>query len=343
MNIPMDTSAINCANDSSARTAPAVSVIIPAYNTAIYISEALDSVFAQTVKDFEVIVINDGSPETETLELALRPYRGRIVYLTQENRGPSAARNLGIRHARGEYIAFLDSDDSWLPEYLAVQMKLFKETSSLDMVYCDCLLCGDSPFAGKRYMDVLPPTGPATFENLLLNETSIQTSCVVVRRQVVIDTGLFDESLMRNEDFDLWLRLAYRGAKIARQDRVLSRYRKRPEGLSWDGWKLYAAKIDVLKRFEGSSPLPSETRTLLRASLARAEADLALRQGKLCLFAGDFGGAWVSLSRVNALFPRNKLRLALLGLRVAPRLTAFAATAWDRCLVGIKHLVATQI
>src|SRR5215467_1463918 len=108
--------------------APSVSVIIPAYNTARYIGEALDSVFGQTYRDFEVIVINDGSPDTEALEAVLRPYLDRIVYLKQENRGPAAARNLGIHQARGEYIAFLDSDDCWVEEYLARQMSMFDAT-----------------------------------------------------------------------------------------------------------------------------------------------------------------------------------------------------------------------
>jgi glycosyltransferase involved in cell wall biosynthesis len=101
---------------------PLVSVIIPAYDVAEFIGEALDSVFAQTFTDYEVIVINDGSPDTAKLERALAPYLSRIVYLKQENRGVSAARNTGINAARGSLIAFLDGDDVWLPNYLEVQV-----------------------------------------------------------------------------------------------------------------------------------------------------------------------------------------------------------------------------
>src|ERR671939_2007579 len=97
---------------------PAVSVIIPAYNAAAHIGAALDSVFAQTFTDYEVIVVNDGSPDTPELERALDAYAGRLLYVRQENRGPSGARNAGIRRARGEYVALLDSDDLWLPAYL---------------------------------------------------------------------------------------------------------------------------------------------------------------------------------------------------------------------------------
>ena len=113
---------------------PMVSVIMPVYNCALYIREALESIFAQTFSSFEVITINDGSSDTEQLERELQPYLDRIVYLEQENRGPSVARNLGIRHARGEFIAFLDSDDCWLPNYLSEQMKLFKERKAFGLL-----------------------------------------------------------------------------------------------------------------------------------------------------------------------------------------------------------------
>jgi glycosyltransferase involved in cell wall biosynthesis len=115
----------------------AVSVVIPVYNCVEYTTAALDSVFAQTFTNFEVVLVNDGSPDTEMLEHLIAPYQDRIVYLKQENRGLSAARNTGIRAARGKYLAFLDSDDCWPPEYLAAQMKLFEETPSPDLVYSD--------------------------------------------------------------------------------------------------------------------------------------------------------------------------------------------------------------
>src|SRR5713226_4394344 len=91
---------------------PLVSVIIPAFNSAQYISETLSSVFGQNFLDFEVIVINDGSQDSEELERVLQPYLNRITYLKQENRGPSSARNAGIYQARGQFIALLDADDT---------------------------------------------------------------------------------------------------------------------------------------------------------------------------------------------------------------------------------------
>src|SRR5712691_11630296 len=131
---------------------PTVSVIIPAYNVAPYIGETLDSVFAQTFADYEVIVINDGSPDTEELERELARFIDRIRYIKQENRGASAARDAGLRAARGELVAFLDADDLWLPNYLDEQIKFMRERDC-DLVCADAMMFGETPNAGQTYME----------------------------------------------------------------------------------------------------------------------------------------------------------------------------------------------
>lgn len=100
---------------------PTVSVVIPTYNRAKYVTETIDSVLSQSYTDYEIIVVDDGS--TDNTREALAPYMDRIRYIHQQNSGVSAARNRGIKAARGKWIAFLDSDDIWLPEKLAVQIK----------------------------------------------------------------------------------------------------------------------------------------------------------------------------------------------------------------------------
>src|SRR5690348_1054941 len=112
-----------------------MSVIVPVYQASEYISAALDSVLAQTVSGLEIIVVNDGSPDTEELERVLEPYREWIVYIYQENGGPSAARNAGIRAAHGRYIAFLDADDYWQSAYLSSQLSFLEVNSGVDLVY----------------------------------------------------------------------------------------------------------------------------------------------------------------------------------------------------------------
>ncbi len=121
---------------------PAVSVIVPAYNVAPFIGEALASIFAQTFKDYEVIVINDGSPDTPELERAIEPFRSRITYIRQANRGVSAARNAGIRVARAAFVAHLDPDDAWEPDYLSEQLAVLANDPSIDVLYPDAWIFG---------------------------------------------------------------------------------------------------------------------------------------------------------------------------------------------------------
>ena len=130
-----------------------------AYNVAPYIGAAVSSVLAQTYTDFELIVVNDGSPDTPALEAALAPYLDRIIYLTQENRGLSGARNTALRAARGAFVALLDSDDLWEPNYLAVQLAALESNPTLDVIYPNAIWFGDTILAGRRYMDEHPSRG----------------------------------------------------------------------------------------------------------------------------------------------------------------------------------------
>ena len=296
-----------------------MSVIIPAYNAAAYIAGALESVFSQTFTDYEVIIVNDGSPDTEELEKVIAPYRHRITYVEQENSGPSGARNTAIGMARGHYVALLDSDDMWLPEYLEAQIGLLDADPQLDLIYTDARLFGDSTLAGRTFMETAPSRGPVTFESLLRYEASIITSCTVARRQSLIDAGLFDVQFIRCEDFDLWIRLAHRGGRIAYQRRVLARHRTHGESLSSDAIKMVQSQIEVLKKARRSLALSPEQRDLVDRQLLNCEAQINLERGKHYLVAGDYGQAAQALKQSNDFYRSHKLRLILCGLRVAPR------------------------
>src|ERR1700730_7007387 len=193
---------------------PVVSVIIPAYNAAKYISKTLQSVLDQTFTNFEIIVVNDGSPDSNEFEAVIRPFLEQIVYLKQQNHGPSAARNLGIRRALGQFVAFLDSDDDWFPDYLSAQMGLFEESPLLDMVYSDALLCSIDRTSLKTCMENCPSKSPVTFESLLVEDSQVITSGTVARKRTVIEAGLFDESFRCSEDYDLWLRICCQGGGV---------------------------------------------------------------------------------------------------------------------------------
>jgi glycosyltransferase involved in cell wall biosynthesis len=305
------------------RQAPRVSIVIPAYNVAPYINETLASVFAQTFTDFEVIIINDGSPDSEEFELAITPYREGIRYLKQENRGASAARNAGLRAARGELIAFLDADDLWSPNYLAEQLKFIREFGC-DLACADALIFGVSADAGQSYMDSLmgsaPPAGLVTFLELVNADRSLITSGVVVRRDLVVAVGLFDETLRNAQDFDLWLRLARHGARLAYQRKVLLSYRSRPNSLSGDAINSHQRELRVFDKIELSYEFTSAERLEVGAVIQSRRALLEYELGKLYLVPGDFARARQSFANANNLRRSWKARMALCLTRIAPGL-----------------------
>jgi GT2 family glycosyltransferase len=325
---PNDASSSRSCQPLPVQQNPLVSVIIPAFNAASHIRAALDSVLAQNLTDYEVLLINDGSPDTARLEQVIQPYVSQITYLTRQNGGPSAARNMGIQRARGEWLAFLDSDDAWLPNYLAEQIKFLREDSALDMVYCDAILAGDANAEGKTFMQICPSSGPVTLESLLVEQTQVITSGTVVRRQNVITAGLFDENIRCSEDHDLWLRIVHTGGKIAYQRQALLRRNMRPDSQGAAAENLLAGEIQSLEKLQQTLDLDPRTSALLAVRLREIQAVHAFVEGKAFLLAQEPRKARESLNRAHTLAPTIKLRALLVGLRIAPSFTARAARFW---------------
>jgi glycosyltransferase involved in cell wall biosynthesis len=303
-------------------TTPTVSVIIPAYNIAPYIAETLDSVFAQTFTDFEVIVVNDGSPDTEDFERALAPYLDRLVYLKQENGGASVARNAGLRAARSEFVAFLDGDDLWLPNYLEEQMK-FMQTRGCDLACADAIFFGDESKNGATYMtawmDDAPQAGDFTFLELVDAKRSVITSGVVARRQSIVNVGLFDEELRRAQDFDLWLRLASSGQRLSYQRKALLKYRRREDSLSGGMINSHLRELRIFDKIEQSYDLSPEQRTEVAEIIRKRSALLQFELGKLYAAQGEFERSHESFAEANRLQPTLKGRVALALVRFAPQ------------------------
>lgn len=298
---------------------PVVSIVMPAYKVAPYISETLDSVFAQTFNGYEVIVVNDGSPDTKELEQALEPYLNRIVYLKQENLGAGAARNAGLRRARGEFTAFLDADDLWLPDYLSEQIKFIRE-GDYDFVYADATLFGQSPLAGRTFMQIAPSDGEVTFESLINGKCNVITSGVVARTRLILEVGMFDEGLRNSQDFELWVRLVRRGARTAYQRKVLLRYRYHENSLSGDALNQIKRELRVLGKIESSYDLTPAEREEVSKAIAAIKTNLELETGKLHLAKGEFREAREAFLKANAGQRNLKLSAALLLLKVSPRL-----------------------
>ena len=306
----------NTRTDSSPPV-PAVSVIIPCYSVTAFIAEALESLRAQTFRDFETIVVNDGCPDTENLERVLAPYRSEIVYIKQENRGLAGARNTGILRARAPLIALLDSDDIWEPNYLAVQAGYLEKHPEVDVVYPNAVYFGASGWAGRVFQDVFPSHGEVTAASLLTGQCNATVS-VIARRRAVQDVGMFDPDLRSGEDWDLWLRLAKAGYKIAYHSQVLYRYRIRPGNLSGDRLSMPKFAIAILEKFLRREDLTYDERRLAENALRDQEAQLSLALGKIALYAGNRKEALLHLGRANSVIKNRRVGAALLLLRIAP-------------------------
>jgi glycosyltransferase involved in cell wall biosynthesis len=236
-----------------------VSCLIPVYNGAAYVRQAIDSVLAQRDADVEVIVIDDES--TDETPAILREYGGRIRTFRQKNVGHVAARNNGARIASGEWLAFLDADDVWLPEKLAKQLAAADD--SVGMVYTDRENFGDI----ARVATVASASGPLhegdLFEPLLFGNF-VTVSSAMMRREWFDRLGGFDGELLVCEDWDMWLRFAAAGGMAAVCREPLTRYRWHPGAMSNNQVRMCEGRLKVLGR---ALALPRAKR--LRPSVAR--------------------------------------------------------------------------
>ena len=188
---------------------PKVSVVIPTYNRARRVSEAIRSVLRQTYRDFEIVVVDDAS--TDNTEQIIKSFRdSRIVYIKHKNnRGASAARNTGIKNSRGKYIAFLDSDDEWLPQKLEKQIAVFEKSSdSVGAVYCLCYIENEVlSFAPDKRIWKDSKRG-SVYKSLLRGWCPPSTSLFMLSAEVITESGLFDEGFPSFQDYDLWVRVS---------------------------------------------------------------------------------------------------------------------------------------
>jgi hypothetical protein len=235
----------------------------------------------------------------------------------------AVARNAGLAIARGDLVAFLDADDWWSPDHLAAQVDFLAHREDCDVVYADAVIVGDSPYAGRRFMDFTPSTGDATFAALLSAACTVITSAVVARRAALAAVGGFDTALRRGQDFDLWLRLAHAGHRIGYHRRPLVFRRLHGANLSGDAIAEHERVIGVLKRPRWTA-LGDAERAPLDARLAMHEAALALEHGKRSLLDGDFATASDRFTRASAVLGGRKLQLIRLAMRTAPWLVRAA-------------------
>ena len=216
----------------NAKQHPKVSVVITTYNRANLIGRAIESIFRQTYKDYEIIVVDDGSSDN-TREVVEGFRDNRIHYIRHhENRGCSAGRNTGIKASKSDYIAFLDTDDEWLPEKLEKQVYLLERANSgIDAVYTAML------YVERNRKHLVPQLSiknkEANIGDLILKRSVIAPSTVLIKKHCFDRVGLFDEKLRWGDDWDMWIRVT-QGYEFAFISEPLVVYRQQPDSLTTD-------------------------------------------------------------------------------------------------------------
>jgi glycosyltransferase involved in cell wall biosynthesis len=224
-----------------------VSVIIPAYNQARFLESSLQSVFTQSYSNLEIIVVDDGSTD-ETSVVADRHVE-RIRYIRQDNQGLAGARNTGIRAANGEFIGLLDADDQWLPSYLETMVSVATSHPEAAVYYCNARAMDVN---GHNLPQLLggPVRPPGTMRDSLLRANFLIPSTILARRPILLEAGLFDQSLRSCEDWDLWLRLLPRYDFMG-TSACLVRYRVHGSSLSTNPTGMQKAAQAVVEKHFG--------------------------------------------------------------------------------------------
>jgi len=243
---------------------PRVSVIIPTFNRAAAVKEAVASVLAQTCRDFELLVVDDGS--TDGTPAALARFGGEIRVLRSTRRqGVSAARNAGVAAAQGEWLAFLDSDDLWLPEKLERQMAFMEAHPQL-------LLSQTEETWVRRGVQVNPPRSHRKEGGRIflrsLERCLVSPSAVVLHRRLLEDHGGFDEELPAAEDYDLWLRLSWRYEVGLLPEPLVIKRGGHADQLSRQ-WGLDRWRIRALQKILAEPDLPEPYRLAARRMLEK--------------------------------------------------------------------------
>lgn len=302
-----------------------VSVLIPTFNGGQWITQAIESVLAQTVPPTEIIVVDDGS--TDDTRQRLAPYMDRICYLVQANQGVAVARNHAIAHSTGEFIAFLDADDVWHPRKLELQLKAMAADPALGVL-------GTGVYDWPTTAVPLPRRCRATRVSWrrLVIKNSLTTSSVLVRRKVLERVGLFDPQLRGPEDYDLWLRIAETSC-VATLDALLVGYRTVPGSLGQraatmePGLRRILCKLDERGAWRGRWLLKRKARGYCGYSCAYLHAAAGDQRAALSRILGSLAIYPLPYRRSEVRFRFGRLRMLSMILRRLPGAQSAPRTA----------------
>jgi len=239
---------------------PLVSVIIPNYNHACFVSDAIQSVLDQTYKNFEIIVVDDGS--TDNSREVIAQFGDKVQCIHQKNAGLSAARNTGIKASKGSLIGVLDADDMYEPVFLETLVGELQTNPNADGVYCGYQFV-DEKNELLPQIENRPVPGDGLY-NALLDGNFFVPESIFLRRHVYDAVGLFDEVLRACEDWDVWLRVTKK-FRIVHSPQILTRHRVLANSMSTDPLRMLTARLAVLKKHVGDEPLVDDSSTVHRA------------------------------------------------------------------------------
>jgi glycosyltransferase involved in cell wall biosynthesis len=293
---------------------PTFSAIVAAYNVADVIPDALESIRSQDVAPFEVIVCDDGS--TDDLDRALEPYRDEIVLLRQPNGGEASAKNAAAREAKGDFVLILDADDVYLPGRVGALTELAQARPDLDILTSDALLVANGRPVRRVYDDSW--TFEVADQRRAILERNFIFGHAAVRRELLLDSGGFDESIRWTTDWDLWLRLILRGARAGCVAEPLALYRLREGALTARRRELALGRLATLEKARSNPDLRSVERPTLEAAIRAYRRELVLEELQASVMAGGHDVRPRALRILTTRGYRPRVRLEAAALAAAP-------------------------
>jgi glycosyltransferase involved in cell wall biosynthesis len=304
-------------------TTPRVSIVTPAFNCEEYIETTIRSVLAQTVAEFELLIVDDGSTDrTAAIAQQFAASDARVRVIKQSNRGQAAARNTAMRHARASHFALLDADDVWRPTFLAEQLAIFDAHPDVDIVSANAHNLGGR-WDGAPLKPVIGRCQVVSLLDLICVEDSI---CIasMFSRQVLDKIGGFDEQLRTNEDYDFWLRAACAGCKLLFNPKPLAYYRRRANSVSTKNIDTLSGIRQVLWKVKAlCQERPIELQFLDR-QIARFEQEWLLARAKNDLHSRDYPSSALHFSELYRATGSRHFRVLAVLVKYAPGLLRWA-------------------
>ena len=297
-----------------------ISIIIPNYNTAHYLPDAIDSVLASDYPNYEIIVVDDGSKDNSKEVILGYAEEKHISYVFQANKGLAGARNTGIEKATGDLLVFLDSDDTIKPDKLSKQAAYLNSHPDCDIVFSKSLYFIENDLSNTRPAE-LPIWEGLVFEKLL-NGNIFLVNAIMARKKAVVEAGAFDSHFRELEDWDLWLRMTLNGSKVGYIPEVLSMVRLRKGSMTNNQTKMYRTMVKVMGKCipllrQHPNPPGDRSKLLMKATHSYFAYRILAKERKSFLPA--LFKSWGDLGFPFSLFALKSIGKYILSYLIKPR------------------------